>query len=403
MSGENGYNESMFSFDKSLYSDSNYKEIFTSKYAEQFVQGGEYDELIKNMKDFIRTTFRKIYGKGDVVDDNIKELINKYTVDDKFNSAEFKRNFGIKNVSSKSDIRKICNDNYEKIFTFDYFITKEKARLARELLKECCDLTTAEVTELDAMSDKKLLSSNLYMYRLANLYSNENKDKFESELTKRNIATLFSFDGILKSCDITFIKTGNTGKSGLDRKYHFGFTNNLRRKGFEKDNTGDRVMEQVNDFVGFFINNFMKTNYKGHDLEADISMPGFIKMWTIIKQDMNEFPNETFFYKDEQGNEKRITKGKLSAKMLTDPTLWIKRILSTDDPSEVGITKEGEKAIFRAFKESSEILENIKIKKNKNVSFTAFDDICSTISNIDHMGYITADIEHPRGRPAPCG
>lgn len=388
---ENGYDESMFSFDKSLYSDSNYKEIFTSKYAEQFVQVGEYDELIKNMKDFIRTTFRKIYSKGNV-DDNIIELINKYTVNEKFNSAEFKRNFGIKDVSSKSDIRKICNDNYEKIFTFDYFITKEKARLARELLKECCDLTTAEIAELDAMSDKKLLSSNLYMYRLANLYSIENKDKFESELTKRNLATLFSFDGILKSCDITFIRRGKNGKSGLDRKYYFGFTNNMKRKGFDKDDTGDRVMEQVNDFVGFFINNFMKTKYNGHDLEADITMPGFIKMWTIIKQDMNEFPNETFSYKDEQGKEKEITKGKLSAKMLSNPTLWIKRILSTDDVSEVGLTKEGEKAIFMAFKENSEILENIKIKKSKNVSFTAFDDICSTISNIDHMGYISADI-----------
>lgn len=390
---ENGYDESMFSFDKSLYSDSNYKEIFTSKYAQQFVQGGQYDKLMKNMKDFIGTTFRKIYSK-DNVEENINELISKYTVNGEFNYDEFNedfKNFNI-NASFKSDIRHICNDNYEKIFTFDYFITKEKAKLARELLKECCDLTDAEIAELDSMSDKKLLSSNLYMYRLANLYSIENKDKFESELTNRNLATLFSFDGILKSCDITFIKPGRIGKSGLNRKYYFGFTNNLKRKGFDQDNTGDRVMEQVNDFVGFFINNFMGAKYDGFDLEVDIKMPGFIKMWTSIKQNMNEFPDEKFSYKDEQGNERKITKGKLSAKMLTDPTLWIKRILSTDNPRSVGITIEREKAMFNAFKKSSEILENIKIKKNKKVSFTAFDDICSTISNIDHMGYISADI-----------
>lgn len=394
---ENGYNESMFSFDKSLYSDSKYKDIFTSEYAQQFVQGGQYDELMKNMKDFIGTTFRKIYGKNNV-DDNIKELIDKYTVNDKFNYNEFRKNFDIK-VSSKSDIRQICNDNYEKIFTFDYFITKEKAKLARELLKECCDLTTAEITELDAMSDKKLLSSNLYMYRLANLYSIKNKDKFESELTKRNLATLFSFDGILKSCDITFISYDKNGKrhnknvkSGLDREYYFGFTNNLKRKGFEKDDTGDKIMEQVNDFVGFFITNFMKAKYNVYDYETSISMPEFISMWTTIKQNMNQNPNSKFLYKDEQGIENEITKGELSAKMLSDPTLWIKRILFTDNTSKVGINQEKEKAIFRAFRENCEVLENIKIKKSKNVSFTAFDDICSTISNIDHMGYISADI-----------
>lgn len=388
---KNGYDESMFSVDKSLYSDPNYTKeennIFTSEYAQQFVQGSQYDELIKETKDFIGTIFRRIYS-NEYVADNIKELIDKYTVDGDFDYEQFDEDF---KVSSTSDIRSYCNDNYKKIFTFDYFITKEKARLARELLKSYCDLTDSQKTEVDTMSDKQLLSSNLYMYRLVKLYAIENRDNFDSELTKKNLATLFSLDSILESCGITFIRHGKKSKSGLDRKYHFGLTNNLRRKGFNDDDTGDKVMEQVNDFVGFFITNFMKAKYS-IDYEKDISMPEFINMCTTIKQYMNKYPDEFFSYKDEQEHEKEITLGKLSANMLSNPSYWMNKILLTDDPSGVGITNESQIAIFNAFRLNREILDNIRIRLSNNVSFTAYDDICSTISNIDYMGYISADI-----------